>query len=162
MFMVSVRCLLIFFVILPVFVTANSAPNPTWTSTRHDPSRKEAVPTGLVINVQSTTKQNKDKRKSGMDRDEVVAKFVEVLMNSEKYLRKIDSVDKKISHLESIFYKSFSRMFTELVDLAAVMKQLPSGGKRNNALRILGNDIRLLKQAALKQIKVNQQEKGEC
>lgn len=53
--------------------------------------------------------------------ENAIEKFVETLMSSEKYLKMIDSVERKISHLDSVFHGKTNNILKYLSEMQKVL-----------------------------------------
>ncbi|XP_072931049.1 fibrinogen C domain-containing protein 1-like isoform X4 [Epargyreus clarus] len=74
----------------------------------------------------------------------VVERFVDTLMASEQYLKMIDSVEKKINHLDSTFHDRTNTILKYLSEILRVVKASPTESLEN-ALVLLKKDLEKLK-----------------
>ncbi|KAH9627967.1 hypothetical protein HF086_017942 [Spodoptera exigua] len=78
-------------------------------------------------------------------RDEVVEKFVETLMSSERYLKMIESVERKVNHLDTTFHERTNSILKYLSEIVTMLKS-PSSATIENALTHFKTDLEKLKQ----------------
>ncbi|XP_045784004.1 angiopoietin-related protein 7-like isoform X3 [Maniola jurtina] len=85
----------------------------------------------------------------------VVEKFVDTLMASEKYLKMIETVEEKLTHLETTFQDRSSAILKYLAEVLRVVKTSPSDHILENALQLLKNDLDRLKETMQRQVPAN-------
>ncbi|CAB3225395.1 unnamed protein product [Arctia plantaginis] len=77
--------------------------------------------------------------------ENAIEKFVETLMSSEKYLKMIDSVERKISHLDTVFHGKTNSILKYLTEMQKVL----NSSSTESVLQIM-NTL----QTDMKQVKV--------
>lgn len=86
----------------------------------------------------------------------VVEKFVETLMASEKYLKMIESVEKKLNHLDASFHERTNSILKYIVEMQRSMKT-SSSDNLETALRSVKSDLDKMRQTIIgrKEIRPN-------
>lgn len=70
----------------------------------------------------------------------VVEKFVETLMASERYLKMIESVERKLNHLDATFHERTNSILKYVSEMLRTMKAGPGEGVENT-LRSIKTDL---------------------
>ncbi|XP_047524955.1 angiopoietin-related protein 7-like [Pieris napi] len=81
----------------------------------------------------------------------VVEKFVDTLMASERYLKMVETVEKKISHLDATFHDRTNSILKYLAELLRVVKA-PQAEIMEDTLRSLKVDLERLKQSVAEKL----------
>ncbi|KAG6452175.1 fibrinogen C domain-containing protein 1 isoform X2 [Manduca sexta] len=76
--------------------------------------------------------------------DAVVEKFVETLMSSERYLKMIEIVERKLNHLDATFHEKVNAINKYLAEILRIVKS-PSDELLENSLKGLKGDLDKLK-----------------
>lgn len=74
----------------------------------------------------------------------VVEKFVETLMASERYLKMIEAVERKLNHLDATFHERTNSILKYVSEMLRTMKAGP-GDVMENTLRSIKTDLEKLK-----------------
>ncbi|KOB72876.1 Angiopoietin-like 1 [Operophtera brumata] len=77
--------------------------------------------------------------------DSVVEKFVETLITSEKYLKQIDALERKVNHLDANFHEKSNSMLKYLSEMLQLLKSSPTD-ILEKALTAMKTDLDRLKQ----------------
>ncbi|XP_034839713.1 angiopoietin-1-like isoform X3 [Maniola hyperantus] len=85
----------------------------------------------------------------------VVEKFVDTLLASEKYLKMIETVEDKLTHLETTLQDRSSAILKYLAEVLRVVKSTPSDQILENALQLVKNDLDKLKETMQRQVPAN-------
>lgn len=80
-----------------------------------------------------------------------VEKFVDTMMASEKYLKMIETVENRLSHLESVFLERTNTILKYMTEVLRVIKTSPVDFLEN-ALQSLKTDLDKLKQLMSQQM----------
>ncbi|XP_026746620.1 fibrinogen C domain-containing protein 1-like isoform X5 [Trichoplusia ni] len=83
--------------------------------------------------------------------DAVVEKFVETLMSSERYLKMIESVERKMNHLDTTFHERTNSILKYLSEMLRMIKA-SSSEMLEKALRNVKSDLDKLKQSMSERI----------
>lgn len=81
----------------------------------------------------------------------VVEKFVETLMASEKYLKLVETVERKLNHLDATFHERSNSILKYLSELMRMIKASPSS-MLEASLKSLKYDLDKLKTSVLEKI----------
>lgn len=81
----------------------------------------------------------------------VVEKFVETLMASERYLKMIESVERKLNHLDATFHERTNSILKYVSEMLRTMKAGP-GDLMENALRSIKTDLDKLKMSVTERL----------
>ncbi|CAK1554090.1 unnamed protein product [Leptosia nina] len=81
----------------------------------------------------------------------VVEKFVDTLMASERYLKMVETVEKKISHLDATFHDRSNSILKYLAEVLRVVKS-PPGVMMEETLRSLKLDLERIKQSVAEKL----------
>lgn len=81
----------------------------------------------------------------------VVEKFVETLMASERYLKMIESVERKLNHLDATFHERTNSILKYVSEMLRNMKAGP-GDLMENALRSIKTDLDKLKMSVTERL----------
>lgn len=81
----------------------------------------------------------------------VVEKFVETLMASERYLKMIESVERKLNHLDATFHERTNSILKYVSEMLRTMKSGP-GDLVENALRSIKTDLDKLKMSVTERL----------
>ncbi|CAD0194178.1 unnamed protein product [Chrysodeixis includens] len=76
--------------------------------------------------------------------DAVVEKFVETLMSSERYLKMIESVERKMNHLDTTFHERTNSILKYQSEMLRILKS-SSAESVEKALRTVKTDLDKLK-----------------
>ncbi|CAG9781891.1 unnamed protein product [Diatraea saccharalis] len=94
---------------------------------------------------QSPTTTSKPKQ------DEIVEKFIESLVASEKYYKVVESLERKLRHLEIMFNERSNKMIKHLLEIRQLVKSSPSEFLEI-ALRSMNADLEKLRNAISKSV----------
>lgn len=92
--------------------------------------------------------------------DAVVEKFVETLMSSERYLKMIESVERKMNHLDTTFHERTNSILKYLSEMLRMIKA-SSSEMLEKALRNVKSDLDKLKQSMSERIDEHPNMRGE-
>lgn len=81
----------------------------------------------------------------------VVEKFVETLMASERYLKMIESVERKLNHLDATFHERTNSILKYVSEMLRTMKAGP-GELMETALRSIKTDLDKLKMSVTERL----------
>ncbi|XP_063838139.1 ficolin-2-like isoform X2 [Ostrinia nubilalis] len=81
----------------------------------------------------------------------VVEKFVETLMSSERYLKMVETVEKKLNHLDTTFHERSNSILKYLAELLRMVKSSPAS-MLENALKSLKGDLDKLKSTIMERM----------
>lgn len=90
----------------------------------------------------------------------VVEKFVETLMSSERYLHMIETVDKKLNHLDESFHERTNGIIKYLAEILRHVKMLPSP-ELEDTLKTVHADTILIKKIVLEKLDTNPNMRGK-
>lgn len=93
--------------------------------------------------------------------DAVVEKFVETLMSSERYLKMIESVERKMNHLDTTFHERTNSILKYLSEMLRMIKA-SSSEMLEKALRNVKSDLDKLKQSMSERVDEHPNMRGEC
>ncbi|XP_047040862.1 uncharacterized protein LOC124645148 [Helicoverpa zea] len=92
--------------------------------------------------------------------DAVVEKFVETLMSSERYLKMIESVERKMNHLDTTFHERTNSILKYLSEMLRMIKA-SSSEMLEKALRNVKLDLDKLKQSMSERLDEHPNMRGE-
>lgn len=81
----------------------------------------------------------------------VVEKFVETLMSSERYLKMVETVERKLNHLDNTFHERSNSIMKYLTELMRLVKSSPAG-MLEGALGSLKGDLDKLRKLIVERI----------
>lgn len=93
--------------------------------------------------------------------DMVVEKFVETLMSSERYLKMIETVERKLNHLDAAFHERTNSIIKYLSELLRVTKSTTSGTLDQSLVSLKG-ELDKLKTAVARKVEQPEQLRGGC
>lgn len=117
--------------------------------------KKTIILLSLIVSCFHGKQMNESLRKTHWDTttskrpiigEEVVEKFVETLIDSEKYLKQIKTVEKKLDHLDLQFHEKSNNMMKYLAEMLRMLKASPAE-MLDKALNNMKIDLDKLKQA---------------
>ncbi|XP_059046165.1 fibroleukin-like [Achroia grisella] len=116
---------------------------------QEDLDSKKIIPT-------TTSRSNKG--------DAVVEKFVETLMSSERYLKMVETVERKLTHLDATFHEKTNSILKHLIEMLRLVKSPPTV-ELENALYSVKSDLDKLKHYLAERlhkphVRVNRDRKG--
>lgn len=154
------RSKIIVFVLLFTTVTAkNMKEMLTSEHTVLHPRRKSAVNTNLPTTGRSRSRGQVMNRPNV--RDDEVEKFVEILISSERYLKMIETVESKMTNLDTTFRERSNHILKHLSEILTVIKA-PSSGMIEQALKNVKAEMDNLKQSLTERLAHRPELRSEC
>lgn len=93
--------------------------------------------------------------------DVVVEKFVETLMASERYWKQIESVERKLNHLDATFHEKTNSIMKYLSEMLRMVKSSPAE-MLEKALIDMKTDLDRLKQSVTTRLDEHPSMRGKC
>lgn len=81
----------------------------------------------------------------------VVEKFVDTLISGERYLKMIETVERKLNHLDGTFHERSNTITKYLTEIIRMIKSSPSEGLED-ALKMLKFDLDKLKHTVIERL----------